>query len=191
MNFEAMSSIQQVVGRINEIQGRFSPANAPAVNVGKDTLSFEKILEQTMQGKLPNGLNSMLPGGLPLFNFMPQGVGAASWVLNAAAQNPDQVITYNGHNMQAQTAAKFSKLEAALGQAFPGRAVTITSTMDGKHSDPNHAAGKALDFVVDGLTKEESRTVENLCKESGFKPYNEYLYSSTYKTGDHMHIDLI
>ena len=63
--------------------------------------------------------------------------------------------------------------------------------MEGKHSDPNHYAGKAVDFVVDGLTKAESRELEDICWQAGFKPYNEYIHDSRYKTGDHMHVDLI
>lgn len=107
-----------------------------------------------------------------------------------AATSPDQMVSLKGYQMTAATAAAFEKLEGLIGQRFPGREVSITSTTDGTHVDPNHYKGKAVDFVVDGLTKEESLIVEQLAGQSGFKPYNEYIYSSPHKTGDHMHVDL-
>lgn len=186
MSFEAINNIQNVIARMNQIQTRMD-------NVGvKEPASFEAAYQKAIQGSLgPTSLMRApgLPPSLSMFSY--PGMGEATWVANLARENPTQTITYKDFKMQAQTAERFTKLEELLAARFPGRNVLITSTTEGQHTDPNHPAGKAIDFVVDGLTREESREVETLCLQAGLKPYNEYINSSTYKTGDHMHVDII
>jgi hypothetical protein len=97
---------------------------------------------------------------------------------------------YKGFKMTRKAALHFKKLEECIAAYFPGRQVIITSTTGGVHLDPRHAEGKAIDFVIEGLTRKESVFVESLAQQAGFTTFNEYIYSSPYKTGDHMHIDL-
>lgn len=184
MNLEAMGNIQSIMTRINQIETRID-------NIGtKQAPSFDAVFQNTLQARMPAAMRaSGLPPSLNMMNY--QGLGEASWIANIAQSNPTKIITYKNFNMQAQTAERYAKLEQLIAKRFPGREVTLTSTVDGKHSDPNHPAGKAVDFVVDGLTKAESREVEGLCWQAGLKPYNEYINDSKYKTGDHMHVDLI
>jgi len=99
------------------------------------------------------------------------------------------IICYRGFQMTKRAARCFTKLEELIAQNLPGRRLIITSTTGGKHLDPKHYQGKAIDFVVTGLTAHESLLVESLAKQVEFMPYNEYINSSTYKTGDHMHVD--
>lgn len=106
------------------------------------------------------------------------------------ASGNGQFVNFDGFPMTAETAEAFGKLETLVRQRFPGKSVVITSTVEGKHQDPNHYAGKAVDFVVPGITNEESKTLEQLCRQAGFSPFNEYLNDSLYKTGPHMHVDL-
>lgn len=99
------------------------------------------------------------------------------------------IVTYKGFQMTKRAARCFAKLEELIGQSFPGRRIIITSTTGGKHLDPKHYQGRAIDFVVEGLTTNESLLVESLSRQVDFMPYNEYVKSSPYKTGDHMHVD--
>ncbi|MCL5773669.1 MAG: hypothetical protein M1536_04745 [Firmicutes bacterium] len=188
MNFEGISRIQAVMARIKEIESRFTPPSQQCNGI--EGHSFDAHLAMAMDQNLSAGGN-VSPS--QMYSFMnPVGMGGMSaWLGTVAASNPEKVIDYKGFRMQAQTAVKFEKLERLIAVKFPGREISITSSMDGKHMDPNHPAGKAVDFVVSGLTKDESRTVEELCSQAGFKPYNEYINSSPYKTGDHMHVDVI
>jgi len=107
-----------------------------------------------------------------------------------AAHFPARVVTAHGFRMTARTAVHYERLLGLIGQTFPGRGVRITSTMGGRHVDPAHRQGRAVDFVVEPLSVKESRTVEKLAAQVGFTPYNEYVHSSPYKTGAHMHIAL-
>jgi hypothetical protein len=196
MNFDAMARIEQVMGRINQIQTQIQSAmgtTAPPAPV-----SFQNMLLEKLQP--PPQMNmSNLPYGMPP-GMNPMGIGFINPFNNfnlqnqfqqIAAMTPERILSIDGtHTLQAQTAAKFKVLEQYISARFPGRKVTVTSTMDGRHSSPAHPAGKAVDFVVEGLTKDESRVVEDLCRQAGFRPYNEYIHGSTYKTGDHMHIEL-
>lgn len=100
------------------------------------------------------------------------------------------IITYKGFQMTKKAARCFAKLEELIGQNFPGRRIIITSTTGGKHLDPKHYEGNAIDFVVEGLSRSESILVESLSRQADFMPYNEYIKSSPYKTGDHMHVDV-
>ena len=111
---------------------------------------------------------------------------------SAPAYDPredDVVVTYKGYQMTKRAARCFARLEDLIAKEFPGRRIIITSTTGGKHLDPKHYQGKAIDFVVDGLSARESLLVESLARQADFMPYNEYIKSSTYKTGDHMHVD--
>lgn len=99
------------------------------------------------------------------------------------------IVSYKGYQMTKRAARCFARLEDLIARQFPGRRIIITSTTGGKHLDPKHYQGKAIDFVVDGLTARESLLVESLARQVEFMPYNEYINSSTYKTGDHMHVD--
>jgi len=195
MSFDAMARIEQVMGRINQIQTQIQGAMGNQVQA--PSASFQNMLLERMQP--PPGGSPSLPYGMPP-GANPMGMGILNPFNNFNLQNqfqqiasmtPERILSVDGtHTLQAQTAAKFKVLEQYLSARFPGRKVTVTSTMDGRHSSPSHPAGKAIDFVVEGLTKDESRTVEDLCRQAGFKPYNEYLHGSTYKTGDHMHVEL-
>ncbi|MDQ7824598.1 MAG: hypothetical protein RDV48_17485 [Candidatus Eremiobacteraeota bacterium] len=101
-----------------------------------------------------------------------------------------RIVVYRGFRMTRQSARCFQFLEHLVKTRFPGRSVIITSTTGGVHLDPRHYEGKAIDFIVERLTVEESKSLEDLARKSGFIPFNEYIYSSRYKTGDHMHVDL-
>jgi hypothetical protein len=52
-----------------------------------------------------------------------------------------------------------------------------------------HRQGRAIDFVVRGMSRPESHRLEELCRRAGFSTYNEYVLSSRFKTGAHMHIE--
>jgi len=197
MNFEGAQRINAIMQRMEQIQSRFTPPPPITAYPGAGTAgsSFEMALKQAMASPgSTTAMNGMQQYPYTASSFMPPfmngPLGNGSWVDQVAAQDPGKIISYQDFQMQAQTASRFTRLESLIRQTFPGRGIYITSTMDGQHMDPNHPAGKALDFVVDGLTKDESVTLERLCQQAGFTPYNEYLHDSPYKTGDHMHVDL-
>lgn len=168
-----LTNLKVILNRINRIQGMFaSNTEANSASITGIT-SFDNILKEK--------LNTPFSGA----------VGAGSTLSALAISNPEKIITYNSFKMQAQTASKFQELEKLIVNEFPGKKIAITSTMDGRHADPGHPAGKAVDFVVEGITKNDSIKLEKLCTQAGFKPFNEYLYGSIYKTGDHMHISLL
>lgn len=101
-----------------------------------------------------------------------------------------RIVTSDGFRMRADTARAYHRLKGLIAEEFPGRPVRITSTMGGRHADPGHREGRSVDFVVEPLTNQESRTVEALAWKAGFRPYNEYVHDSPYKTGPHMHVTL-
>jgi len=185
MQFEAIQNLMQ---RVNQIQQKIGLA--PEYDLGGTTPSpsFEATLQQAMTGGGQSIGGQTLPSGL--YPGYQQPTGEAAWLANLALTSPQMMIEHDGHQMQTQTAYKWNKLKGLLSQMFPNREITVTSTTDGKHSSPAHPEGKAIDFVVDGLTKDESLLVEKMSRDAGFKPYNEYINTSTYKTGDHMHIEL-
>jgi len=100
------------------------------------------------------------------------------------------MTVYRGFSMTKKAAHHFRILEGLIAQSFPGRQVIITSTTGGSHLDVRHYEGNAIDFVVEGMTAKESLLLESLARQAGFGTYNEYIYSSPYKTGDHMHISI-
>lgn len=99
-------------------------------------------------------------------------------------------ITYKNHKMMKDTLEKFKRLEAELEKQ--GYKPIITSTTTGKHKDPAHKNGDAVDFIVHKngkpISKEDSISIEKTCKEMRWKVFNEYIKNSEYKTGDHIHI---
>lgn len=192
MQFEALSRIQSVMNRIQDIQVKVGQAPLKDISQTPPGTSFDSVLQKAIAAQNAPPMSAYQGAGYPPFMNSPMGgySPVASWVNSMAMSEPQRLIQYQGYNMQAQTASRFLKLEDMIHQAFPGRQVTVTSTTDGEHTDPNHAAGKAVDFVVDGLTKDESKIVEDLSVRAGFTAYNEYINNSTYKTGDHMHVDL-
>lgn len=107
-----------------------------------------------------------------------------------AKHAPDHMVTLDGFRMTAETAARFQILLEKVGKSFPSRIVRITSTTGGRHADPDHRLGRAVDFVVQPLSKKESKVLERLAEDAGFHPFNEYLRNSRFKTGRHMHVSL-
>lgn len=179
-----LSNLRETLSRINQIQTRFEEQAA----FDASSIPFDALMRKALNESADNALcaNQVL-GNLAFINNLDYLNMRSAIDLS----EPEKMINYSGYQMQAQAADRFQKLEYLISKEFPGRKITLTSSTDGTHSDPNHYAGKALDFVVDGLTKEESVRLEDICRQAGFKPYNEYLHSSYYKTGDHMHVDLI
>jgi hypothetical protein len=115
---------------------------------------------------------------------------AKDWLVGEVEKNPRKIIKFDDYDMQAATAFKFRQLEGLIKKKYPNRGIYVTSTTGGKHVSPAHPAGRAVDFVVDKLTADESREVEKMAKDCGFYVLNEYIYNSPYKTGDHMHIEM-
>jgi hypothetical protein len=118
------------------------------------------------------------------------GSGKMDSLAETARTDPTKIIRFDGFDMQAYTALKYRDLKELIEKEFPGRGVHITSTMGGRHMSPAHPDGRAVDFVVDNLTVEESKVVEQLARDVGFHVFNEYIHDSPYKTGPHMHVEL-
>ncbi|MFH0802042.1 MAG: hypothetical protein V2A78_06605 [bacterium] len=192
MQFEALSRIQSVMNRIQDIQVKVGQAPIKDISQAPAGTSFDSMLQKAIAAQNAPPMSGYQGAGYPPLLNSPMGgySPVASWINSMATSDPQRLIQYQGYNMQAQTASRFLKLEDMIRQAFPGRQVTVTSTTEGQHTDPNHPAGKAVDFVVDGLTKDESKIVEDLSARAGFTAYNEYINDSPYKTGDHMHVSL-
>ncbi|MBI2251870.1 MAG: hypothetical protein HYU63_03840 [Armatimonadetes bacterium] len=113
------------------------------------------------------------------------------------------------YEMQALTAKRFFQMHKDFEENFPDYHLTITSTTEGSHIDPNHRDGKAIDFIyvnakghpVEDIKYKDGKEIslynENLyikyleliIYRNGFIPLNEYIYNSPHKTGPHMHID--
>jgi hypothetical protein len=139
-------------------------------------------------------LNGVEPGALKLgvaerVLVDPADAGVTPYD-EVAARSPGRMVTVDGFRMTAETAAAFHRLKGLIQQKFPGRQVEITCTTEGRHSDPNHRMGRAIDFVVKPLSLKESKVVESLAWKAGFRPYNEYIHHSRFKTGPHMHVTL-
>lgn len=178
------SNIRAALNRINSIQQKFDAQT----NFNPDAPSFDAMLQRSINDAAGSGISAnQILNNLNCINNMDY-LNAQTFI---DLSNPEKIINFRGYQMQAQTADRLQKLEYLVAKEFPGRKLTVTSTTDGRHSDQNHYAGKAVDFVVDGMTKEESVRLEELCRQAGLKPYNEYVNSSAYKTGDHMHVDLM
>lgn len=123
-------------------------------------------------------------------NPLTEALGGKSPAEKAEWKTYKEEKTGRNHKMKKDTAEKFDKLKKDLEE--DGYEVTVTCTTTGKHKDPAHKEGNAIDFVVskDGkaITKEQSDEIEKVCNDSGWKTYNEYRKNSKYKTGDHMHV---
>ena len=87
-----------------------------------------------------------------------------------------------------ETAYRFEIFRDLVHKQWPGRTRWVSCTTGGQHSSSAHGQGRAIDCGIYGLTASESYTLEELAQSAGFSTYNEYIYSSQYKTGDHMHI---
>lgn len=182
--------IEGIINRINQIEARFNQLTE------QPPASFQEVLGNTMSKvQPPAGQQTNLLQ--PPNNYWsaygihpPAGINSPVAAYDLFNISPNQMVKYKGYNMTQATSGAFSQLESLIAERFPGREITITSTTDGQHLDANHKDGKAVDFVVDRLTKDESFILEELTRQAGFTPYNEYIHSSPYKTGDHMHVDL-
>jgi hypothetical protein len=116
--------------------------------------------------------------------------GRDNYFIRKALQAPGDWVTIDGFRCRALTAAHWTVLRGYIAERFPGRGILITSTVDGRHMSDRHPDGRAIDFCVSPLSREESIILEDLCRRAGFEPFNEYIHDSPYKTGDHMHISL-
>ena len=175
----------KIENKINIINQKFENINNKMSEIDTKFESiFNKVVNQNQNNtKTQNDIESLLR----MLNTNNNSVFSSS--LNNLRN--DSIIEFRGFKMRADVAAKFIKLEEMIKQEFPGRQIIITSGMDGQHMPGSkHYEGKALDFVVEPLTIEESKKIEELAKKAGFDVYNEYIYDSPYKTGPHMHIQI-
>ena len=97
----------------------------------------------------------------------------------------DRGITYS---VRREIAARFETLRQLCKQQWPGQMLWISSTTGDQHESFAHRDGRAVDFGVSGISNSESWTLNSLCEQAGFVPYNEYVYRSKYWSGEHMHI---
>ncbi|MCX7871421.1 MAG: hypothetical protein N2485_07655 [bacterium] len=175
----------KIENKINIINQKFENINNKMSEIDTKFESiFNKVVNQNQNNtKTQNDIESLLR----MLNTNNNSVFSSS--LNNLRN--DSIIEFRGFKMRADVAAKFIKLEEMIKQEFPGRQIIITSGMDGQHMPGSkHYEGKAIDFVVEPLTIEESKKIEELAKKAGFDVYNEYIYDSPYKTGPHMHIQI-
>ncbi len=175
----------KIENKINIINQKFENINNKMSEIDTKFESiFNKVVNQNQNNtKTQNDIESLLR----MLNTNNNSVFSSS--LNNFRN--DSIIEFRGFKMRADVAAKFIKLEEMIKQEFPGRQIIITSGMDGQHMPGSkHYEGKAIDFVVEPLTIEESKKIEELAKKAGFDVYNEYIYDSPYKTGPHMHIQI-
>jgi len=169
-----MNIINQKFDNINtkmsEIDNKFETIFNRSVNQNKNANQNQSNLEDLL--KILNNNNSVFSSSLSNIRG-------------------DSIIEFRGFKMRADVAAKFLQLEEMIRREFPNRQIIITSGMDGQHMPGSkHYEGKAIDFVVEPLSIEESKRIEELAKKAGFQVYNEYIYDSPYKTGPHMHIQI-
>lgn len=126
----------------------------------------------------------------------------------------DPVVRYLGYPMRNSMALKLKKIKEKINGT--GYEILVTCTMGGKHSSWTHGTGYAVDFViykeVDGKRKylrkghtgmkdgkkvnmseafEEEMKKISEDKKLDLFVYNEYTHKSTYKTGDHFHINVV
>jgi len=156
--------------KISEIDNKFETIFNRSINQNQNSNQNQSNLEDLL--KILNNNNSLFSNSLSNIRG-------------------DSIIEFRGFKMRADVAAKFLQLEELIKREFPNRQIIITSGMDGQHMPGSkHYDGKAIDFVVEPLTIEESKRIEELAKKAGFDVYNEYIYDSPYKTGPHMHIQI-
>jgi len=156
--------------KISEIDNKFETIFNKSINQNQNVNQNQSNIEYLL--KILNNNNSLFSNSLSNIKG-------------------DSIIEFRGFKMRADVAAKFLQLEEMIKREFPNRQIIITSGMDGQHMPGSkHYDGKAIDFVVEPLTIEESKRIEELAKKAGFDVYNEYIYDSPYKTGPHMHIQI-
>jgi peptidoglycan hydrolase-like protein with peptidoglycan-binding domain len=140
-----------------------------------------------------------LKTGYPLEAPNPRGGLSVEEVQRIARESPHKLVRYQGHWGEAVMFKRYIELEKAVRQQYPGYHLEITATTEGQHSEGSpHYAGRAIDCVLvrdsDGYVpygyEIDSTALERLGSQTGFLPYNEYVYSSAYKTGDHMHLEM-
>ncbi len=174
----------KIENKINIIDQKFNNINTKISEIDN---KFEKIFNRSInQNQNINQNQSNLENLLKILNNN-------NSVFSNSLSNirGDSIIEFRGFKMRADVAAKFLQLEEMIKREFPNRQIIITSAMDGQHMPGSkHYEGKAIDFVVEPLTIEESKRIEELAKKAGFDVYNEYIYDSPYKTGPHMHIQI-
>ncbi len=151
-----------------------------------EKLNFERFFSEDINSTMRTDIDRKLSRHFNLGLIRPYDDLSFS-ALNRVT-SPYQMIRYKGFKMLAETARRFQILEKLIHERFPSKKITITCTTEGKHLSRAHPEGRAIDFVVEPLTKEESKVIEELARRAGFKPYNEYIYDSPYKTGPHMHV---
>jgi len=115
-----------------------------------------------------------------------------------ARSDPARLVKYKGFEGQALTFKRYIELEKSVSEKFPGYHAAITCTTEGSHSSSAHGEGRAVDFVLErdrdnyrpAASEFEAGELDALALKNGFHPYNEYLNDSTYKTGEHMHVEM-
>ena len=174
----------KIENKINIIDQKFNNINTKISEIDN---KFETIFNKSInQIQNANQNQSNLEDLLKILNN--NNSGFSNSLSNIRG---DSIIEFRGFKMRADVAAKFLQLEEMIKREFPNRQIIITSGMDGQHMPGSkHYDGKAIDFVVEPLTIEESKRIEELAKKAGFDVYNEYIYDSPYKTGPHMHIQI-
>lgn len=134
--------------------------------------------------------------------------------LARAKASKDVIVRYLGYPMRKSMAEKLKLIkEKAAGLGYE---LQVTCTMGGKHILWQHGAGYAVDFVNYTPTKkgrkylrkydtgikdgkrvniseilEEGMKKLNKDKNLDLSVINEYIHGSTYKTGDHFHINVV
>jgi uncharacterized phage infection (PIP) family protein YhgE len=174
----------KIENKINIIDQKFNNINTKISEIDN---KFETIFNKSInQIQNANQNQSNLEDLLKILNNNNSG-----FINSLSNIRGDSIIDFRGFKMRADVAAKFLQLEEMIKREFPNRQIIITSGMDGQHMPGSkHYEGKAIDFVVEPLTIEESKRIEELAKKAGFDVYNEYIYDSPYKTGPHMHIQI-
>lgn len=174
----------KIENKINIIDQKFNNINTKISEIDN---KFQTIFNKSInQNQNVNQNQSNLQDLLKILNN--NNSGFSNSLSNIRG---DSIIEFRGFKMRADVAAKFLQLEEMIKREFPNRQIIITSAMDGQHMPGSkHYEGKAIDFVVEPLTIEESKRIEELAKKAGFDVYNEYIYDSPYKTGPHMHIQI-
>ena len=178
--------IEKVWNRLAAIDERINTRMTTIDAKVDEKLNFSRFFEEGVKGVARESVDRRLSTRFNLGALRPYD--NLSFDSLSRVLSPNQMITYKGFKMQAETARRFQLLEKLIHERFPGRKVIITCTTEGKHLSKAHPEGRAVDFVVEPLTIEESKVIEELARKAGFKPYNEYIHDSPFKTGPHMHV---
>ena len=144
-----------------------------------------------MEGRYQRALRSGYPFREPDSGLSPEQVR------EVAARAPERTVRYRGFQARALTFKRLLGLEGDVERQFPGYRLAITCTTGGTHAGSAHGQGRALDLVLertrDGYRPEawefDSAALEELARSNGFETLNEYLLDSTYRTGQHLHVE--